>query len=177
MEAAGPSAASSGEELRLVPCSGGRSVSAICLEPAAAAGQWLLFYAPGAGSNVHDPFGTYACRRLAAQGVATVRFQFPYMEARQRRPDPPGVLEATWRAMIDAFTPAGRRVVIGGRSMGGRIASQVAAHGARVDALALFAYPLHPPSDPSRWRDAHLAAVAVPTLFCSGTRDAFATAE
>ena len=68
-------------------------------------------------------------------------------------------------------------VAIGGRSMGGRIASAVVASGVEVDALALFAYPLHPPGRPDQTRDGHLAAIGVPTLFCSGTRDAFATPE
>lgn len=155
----------------------GRSVTAIRTVPEGAERGPLFVYAPGAGSNVHDPFGAYACRRLAARGFAAVRFQFPYMEARQRRPDPPAVLEATWRAAIEAIRSDSSRLVVGGRSMGGRIASQVVAQGVKVDALALFAYPLHSPADPSRWRDGHLGAIGVPTLFCSGTRDAFSTPE
>jgi predicted alpha/beta-hydrolase family hydrolase len=134
-------------------------------------------YAPGAGSNVHDPFGTYACRELAARGVTCLRFQFPYQEAGRRSPDRTAVLEATWRAVLEALRPPSGRLVASGRSMGGRIASQVVAKGTRVDALALFAYPLHPPGRPDQRRDAHLPALAAPTLFCSGTNDAFGTPD
>jgi predicted alpha/beta-hydrolase family hydrolase len=155
----------------------GTSVTAVRHEPDGPARDWLVAYTPGAGSNVHDPFGRYFCRRLAEGGVTAVRAQFPYMEARKPRPDPPRILEATWRALIDALGKEGRRLVVGGRSMGGRIASQVVAQGAPVGALALFAYPLHPPGRPERMRDAHLHSIGVPTLFCSGTRDAFASPE
>jgi predicted alpha/beta-hydrolase family hydrolase len=126
---------------------------------------------------VHDPFGKFGCRELTARGMTCARFQFPYQEARKRGPDRPPVLEATWRAVIQKLRAPGMRLVIGGRSMGGRIASQVAATGAPVDALALFAYPLHPPGRPDQRRDSHLRAIIVPTLFCSGTRDAFASPE
>jgi len=137
----------------------------------------VFIYAPGAGSNVHDPFGRFLAQRLAAHGIETVRIQFPYMEAKKRRPDPPAVLEAAWRAAIDALRPRQGRLIAGGRSMGGRIASQVVAQGAAVDALALFAYPLHPPGKPERMRDEHLPRITEPALFCSGTRDAFASPE
>jgi predicted alpha/beta-hydrolase family hydrolase len=138
---------------------------------------WTLIYAPGAGSNLGDPFGAFAAAELALRGIATVRFQFPYMEAGRRGPDRPPVLEATWRAVIDAVRPGARRLIVGGRSMGGRIASLVVAQGVAVDALALFAYPLHPPGKPGQLRVDHLAAVRVPVLLCSGTRDAFASPE
>jgi predicted alpha/beta-hydrolase family hydrolase len=136
-----------------------------------------VIYAPGAGSNLDDPFGAFLADRLANAGIASVRFQFPYMEARKRAPDRPPVLEATWRAVIDRVRSPGERLVVGGRSMGGRIASQVVAQGDRVDALALFAYPLHQPGHPERPRKEHLPAIDVPTLFCSGTRDAFASPD
>ncbi|MEX1255871.1 MAG: alpha/beta family hydrolase [Dehalococcoidia bacterium] len=158
-----------------VPGSG--AVTAIRTEPEGDAVGWLFVYAPGAGSNVHDPFGVYACRRLAGEGIAALRLQFPYMEARKRGPDRPPVLEATWRAAIDAVRAPGVRLVVGGRSMGGRIASQAVAQGVEVDALALFAYPLHPPGKPEQLRDKHLPSITVPALFCSGTRDAFASPD
>jgi hypothetical protein len=154
----------------------GVSVTVIRHEPEGDAG-WTFIYAPGAGSNVHDPFGTYACRELASRGVACVRMQFVYQEAGKKSPDRPDLLEATWGAVIEALRPATGRLVVGGRSMGGRIASQVVAQGVAVDALALFAYPLHPPGKPERMRDAHLPAIAVPVLFCSGTSDAFASPD
>src|SRR5439155_15216734 len=118
-----------------------------------------------------------AARELASHGVATLRFQFPYSEAGRKAPDREPVLESTWRAAIEHATARGGRLVVGGRSMGGRIASHVVAQGEAVDALALFAYPLHPPGRPERRRDAHLGKVSVPTLFCSGTNDAFATPD
>lgn len=137
---------------------------------------WAFVYAPGAGSNVHDPFGAFACRELASRGVRCIRFQFPYQEAKRRSPDRPDVLEATWRAVLAAVRGS-ERLVIGGRSMGGRIASQVLAGGAAADALALFAYPLHPPGKPEVRRDQHLPAITIPTLFCSGTNDAFGSPD
>ena len=97
------------------------------------------------------------------------------MEAGRRAPDRPPVLEATWRAAIAAARPSARVLLIGGRSMGGRIASMAAADGVAVDGLALFAYPLHQPGKPERLRDAHFPALDMPVLFCSGTRDTFAT--
>jgi predicted alpha/beta-hydrolase family hydrolase len=109
--------------------------------------------------------------------MRTLRFQFPYTEAGRRAPDRPQILEATWRAAIAAAHNQATRIAVGGRSMGGRIASQVVAQGASVDALALFAYPLHPPGRPGQRRDAHLASIGIPTLFCSGTRDAFASPD
>ncbi len=159
-----------------IPISDGVAVTAIRDEPQSAAG-WTFIYAPGAGSNVHDPFGSYSCRELATRGVTAVRFQFPYQEAGKRSPDRPDVLEATWRAVIERLRPDTGRLVVGGRSMGGRIASQVLAQGVEVDALAFFAYPLHPPGKPEQARDAHLTSITVPMLFCSGTRDAFASPE
>ena len=139
--------------------------------------KMTFVYAPGAGSNLDDPFAIYACRRLAEQGLTAVRFQFPYMEAGRRGPDPPARLEKTWRAVVAAIRKEDRRLVIGGRSMGGRIASQVVAQGTAVDGLALFAYPLHPPGKRDQWRDQHLPSIGVPTLFCSGTRDTFGTPQ
>jgi predicted alpha/beta-hydrolase family hydrolase len=154
----------------------GRSVSALRTEPTGDAG-WTFIYAPGAGSNIHDPFGAFAARELAASDIAVIRFQFPYQEAGKRAPDRTQLLEDTWRAVIDMARPGRGRLVIGGRSMGGRIASQVVSQGVDVDALALFAYPLHPPGKPEQRRDAHLSAIGPPTLFCSGTNDAFASPE
>ncbi len=155
----------------------GDTVTAIRTEPEGERTPWTVVYAPGAGSNVHDPFGRYLCRRLASEGSECVRFQFPYMEARKRRPDAPALLEATWRTVIEAVRRQGARLCVGGRSMGGRIATQAVAQGEAVDALALFAYPLHPPGKPEQRRDAHLPSITAPAFFCSGTRDAFASPD
>ena len=139
---------------------------------------WTFVYAPGAGSNLRDPFGQRLAERLPEAGVSLVRFQFPYQEAGLRRPDSPGTLLATWRAVLESSRPMdGARVAIGGRSMGGRVASVLASEGAAVDALALFAYPLHPPGKPEQPRAARLPGIACPALFCSGTRDTFAAPD
>ncbi|MBF6599238.1 MAG: dienelactone hydrolase family protein [Dehalococcoidia bacterium] len=143
----------------------------------AARPRWLFIYAPGAGAGIDDGFGAFLAARLPEAGVTLVRFQFPYREAGRRAPDRPPLLEATWRAVIAAASEPGMKLCIGGRSMGGRIASQVVGQGERVDALALFAYPLHPPGRPAQRRDAHLPSVRARTLLCSGTRDAFASPE
>lgn len=126
---------------------------------------WALLYASGASSNVRAPFGEYACRLVAERSFAAVCFQFSCMEPGQRGPARPPVLEATWRSAIDTFRDEGRRLVVTGRIMGGRVASKVVADGADVDALALFAYPLRPPRFPNQWRDKHLPWIQVPTPF------------
>ena len=136
----------------------GVSVTAVRVQPKGDAG-WTFVYAPGAGSNVNDPFGKHLCDALAARGVMAVRFQFPYQEAGRSGPDRPDVLEATWRAVIDAVREDGAKLAIGGRSMGGRVASMVHAGGVKADALVLFAYPLHPPGRPDKMRDEHLPSI------------------
>lgn len=153
------------------------TVSVVRTEAEGFPNGWVFVYAPGAGARLDDGFGVYASRWLAEVGIATVRFQFPYMEAGKRRPDRNDVLEATWTAVLADVLQDGVRVVAGGRSMGGRIGSQVAAKGQGIDALALFAYPLHPPWNRSSRRDLHFPDIKCPTLFCSGTRDEFATPE
>ena len=138
---------------------------------------WTFVYAPGAGSNLRDPFGQRLAERLPDAGISLARFQFPYQEAGSRRPDSPATLLATWRAVLESSRSDGARVAIGGRSLGGRIASVLASEGAGVDALALFAYPAHPPGKPEQPRTPHLPDIACPSLFCSGTRDTFATPD
>lgn len=155
---------------------GSGSISALRTDTAKPA-RWTFVYAPGAGSNLYDPFGAYAARELASRGITVVRFQFPYQEAGKSGPDRPPVLEATWRAVIEAVREPRRKICVGGRSMGGRIASMVAAEGIPVDALALFAYPLHPPGKPENARVEHLPKLKLPTLFVTGTRDAFGAPE
>jgi predicted alpha/beta-hydrolase family hydrolase len=137
----------------------------------------LVIYAPGAGSSLRDPFGAYLASRLVEAGVSLLRFQFPYTEAGRRLPDRNPVLEATWQAAIEKARGLSPRLVAGGRSMGGRIASQVVAQGTDVTGLALFAYPLHPPGRPEQARDQHVSSITVPTLFVSGTRDAFGSPD
>ena len=116
---------------------------------------------------------------LAERGIDVVTFNFLYSEHRRRIPDPNGRLESCWRAVIEA--ERGRmasddKLAIGGKSMGGRIASQVAADGAGdLAGLVFLGYPLHPPGRPDRLRSAHLRDVRAPMLFVQGTRDAFGT--
>jgi predicted alpha/beta-hydrolase family hydrolase len=137
----------------------------------------IVIYAPGAGSSLRDPFGAFLASALPALGIGVLRFQFPYAEAGRRLPDRNEVLEQTWRAVIESTEEMAGAICASGRSMGGRIASQVVAQGARAGSLALFAYPLHPPGKPEQRRDAHVSDIRVPTLFCSGTRDTFASPQ
>jgi predicted alpha/beta-hydrolase family hydrolase len=146
-------------------------------------GLWLdggkaaptLVLAHGAGSGMRSPFMAGIAEGLAARGVATLRFEFPYMAAGRRAPDRPERLVESWRA---AFAAASERAagtpLAGGKSMGGRIASMAAADGMPAAGLVFLGYPLHPPGRPERIRDAHLPSVTVPMLFVQGTRDTFA---
>ncbi len=141
-----------------------------------------LVLAHGAGAPQTHPWLVRAAAAIAARGVDVVTFNFLYTEARRRLPDKNDVLEATWRAAIEAVRAradvAHGRLFIGGKSMGGRIATQVAAQPAGVGPLAglvLLGYPLHPPGRPEKLRAAHLAGVQAPMLFVQGERDAFGT--
>jgi predicted alpha/beta-hydrolase family hydrolase len=155
------------------------TVSAVRFSPVTSGDAVRFIYAPGAGSNLDDPFGRYLCAELSREGFEAWVFQFPYMEARRRVPDSPALLESTWNAVVAEAAAASKRpLVIGGRSMGGRFASLIAAKGADIAGLVLFAYPLHPPGRPiTTGRSQHFPLIHVPTLFCSGSRDAFATPE
>jgi len=115
-------------------------------------------------------------KALVESGRAALLYNFPYAEARARRPDPPALLEATTRAAAALALEASgaKRIVHGGRSMGGRIASQAVAQGERADGLVFLGYPLHPPGQFEKRREAHLPQIATPMLFLQGTRDAFA---
>ena len=139
-------------------------------------GETVVVLGHGAGGNRRNPMLVALADALAASGRAALLYNFPYSEAGSRRPDPPAVLEATTReAAALALEASGARYIVhGGRSMGGRIASQVVAAGGRANGLAFLGYPLHPPKQPDRRREAHLARIAVPMLFVQGTRDAFA---
>jgi predicted alpha/beta-hydrolase family hydrolase len=140
-----------------------------------------LILAHGAGSGQHSPFMVSFANALAALRVATITFNFPYTEQKRKLPDRRPVLEACYRAVIDAVggavASAGGSLFIGGKSMGGRIATQVAAADPErpIAGLVLLGYPLHPPGRPAERRDAHLPAVGRPMLFVQGSRDAFGT--
>jgi predicted alpha/beta-hydrolase family hydrolase len=139
-----------------------------------------LAFAHGAGAGMRSPFMDAIARGLAARGIGVVRFEFPYMHARssggpRRGPDRPDVLKATWKRAVAELGGA-RDLVIGGKSMGGRIASLVADElGAR--GLCCLGYPFHPAGKPRVLRTAHLAALRTPTLIVQGTRDALGTRD
>ena len=131
--------------------------------------------AHGAGAPMHAPLLADVAERLAAHGLAAVRFNFPYAERGARVPDRAPVLEACYRAVLAQVRGDARlsgRLIIGGKSMGGRMASHLAAAGEAVDGLLFLGYPLHPAGKPEHLRAAHLSRIAVPMLFVSGTRDA-----
>lgn len=142
-----------------------------------------LVLAHGAGAPQTHPFMTDMASRLSARGLDVVTFNFLYTERGKKLPDRNDTLEATWRAAIASVRARGglpiERLVIGGKSMGGRIASQIAAagEGLVLSALVLLGYPLHPPGKPKARRDAHLPLVSIPMLFVQGTADALGPAK
>jgi len=141
----------------------------------------ILVLAHGAGAGEQHPWMVRVGKGLAARGVHVVTFNFPYMDAKRRLPDSASVLEGCYRDVIGVVqrevASAGRGLFVGGKSMGGRIATQVAAADATlsVTGLVLLGYPLHPPGRPDKRRDAHLPRIGRPTLFVQGSRDTFGT--
>lgn len=133
--------------------------------------------AHGAGGNLDDPMLVALAERLADEGIAVLRFNFPYREAGRRAPGSQKQSEGCYRAVVSWAREHAPRVFCGGKSYGGRIATHVAADGAQMDGLVLLSYPLHPPGKPERLRDAHLADVGAPMLVVQGTRDAFAAGD
>ena len=153
-----------------------RRVSGLLVAPPAARACYVL--AHGAGAGMAHPFMAAVATDLAARRIATLRYQFPYMEARAKRPDPPTLAQATVRA---AVSEAARQLpaltlIAGGKSFGGRMTSQAQAASPLpgVRGLAFLGFPLHPAGKPSNQRGAHLFDVNVPMLFLQGTRDALA---
>ena len=138
----------------------------------------------GAGAGQLHPFMCLFASGLAARGFDTITFNFIYMEQGRHVPDPKAKLEACYTAVIEAARGHKKlkenRVVVGGKSMGGRIASQVAATADvadKISALVLLGYPLHPPGNPEKLRDAHLKEIKAPMLIVQGARDAFGTSD
>ena len=163
------------EELRIeVPNAG--AVSAVVMRPATA--KWMLALGHGAGAGMHHPFMSKLSQELAKAGVATMRYQFPYMEERRKVPDAPSVLTATVAAAVRAAAKAAPELPLlaGGKSMGGRMSSQAAAEGLLegVRGLVFFGFPLHPPNRPGTKRAEHLTKVPMRMLFLQGTRDTLA---
>jgi predicted alpha/beta-hydrolase family hydrolase len=151
-------------------------VSGLMQRPTAA--KTCLVLAHGAGAGMDHPFMAALARDLDAIGIATLRFQFPYIEIRGKRPDPPALCHATIRAAVAAaheLEPS-LPLIAGGKSFGGRMTSQAQAGMPlpHVCGLVFFGFPLHPAKRPSIDRGAHLSQVKIPMLFLQGTRDALA---
>jgi hypothetical protein len=163
------------DNMRLnVPDTG--EVQAILLRPKNP--ECVLALAHGAGAGMNHPFMAALAQKLADAGVATFRFQFPYMEQRRRVPDRPPVLTATIQTAVQAASKAapGLPLFAGGKSLGGRMTSLAAAEGRLdgVQGLVFLGFPLHPPNRPGTKRAEHLREVKLPMLFLQGTRDALA---
>jgi predicted alpha/beta-hydrolase family hydrolase len=169
MNAVGP------QELKLKVGSA-NAVSALLLRPPSA--QACLVFAHGAGAGMTHPFMELVAAGLYDRGIATLRFQFPYMENGSRRPDPPGIAHAAVRAAVAeaARCCPGLALFAGGKSFGGRMTSQAQAVAplAGVRGLAFLGFPLHPAGKPSDTRAKHLGEVHVPMLFIQGTHDKLA---
>ena len=135
-----------------------------------------LVLAHGAGAGQKSPWMVRAAQALAAQGITCATFDFPYITAGRKVPDRAPALEAHWRSVLEEAKRSFPQLplFIGGKSMGGRIASHIAAQGVEgVRGLVFFGYPLHPPGRPDQRRDAHLPKIAEPLLFVQGSNDPF----
>lgn len=133
----------------------------------------LLVLGHGAGAPSTSDFMERFAIGLAGDDLRVCRFDFAYMAAGRKAPDRQPVLEQTFREVVDQVRDDAVRVILGGKSMGGRIASHIVASGYPADGLVFLGYPLHPPGRPDRIRDAHLKQIEVPMLFVEGTRDPF----
>jgi predicted alpha/beta-hydrolase family hydrolase len=153
---------------------GAHAVSGLMQMPDGA--STCLVLAHGAGAGMTHRFMTTVADGLAARGVATLRFQFPYMESGSKRPDRPALAHATIRAAVARAATYGLRLFAGGKSFGGRMTSQTQAETPLPGVLGLIflGFPLHPANKPSTERADHLASVHIPMLFVQGTRDALA---
>ena len=139
-----------------------------------------FLFAHGAGGSMDSPFMRRVAEGVAASGVRVIRFEFPYMQRRRETgkggaPDPPRILMQSFRDAIEE-AGGGSALVIGGKSMGGRIASMVA-DDAAVRGVVCLGYPFHPPGKPEKTRTAHLENLRTPTLILQGTRDSFGGPE
>jgi predicted alpha/beta-hydrolase family hydrolase len=148
----------------------------------AADARVTVVLAHGAGAPMDHPFMNAIAEGIAGKEIRVARFEFPYMAARRdggkrRAPDREPMLMQAWREVVSELGAA-ERLVIGGKSMGGRIASQVAAADSRgIAGVVMLGYPLHPPGRPDKPRTKHLPAIKVPMLFVQGSRDAFGTPD
>ena len=156
----------------------GKSVSVSALLTRPAYPRACFVFAHGAGAGMTHAFMEAVAAGLGKRDIATLRYQFPYMEKGSKRPDPPAVAQAAVRAAVEqaARACAGLPLLAGGKSFGGRMTSQAQAKSALggVVGLAFFGFPLHPAGKPSHERATHLVDVHVPMLFLQGTRDKLA---
>ena len=173
-------------ETRLsIPLPGGDSVSAVLqLADATVADSDLLILAHGAGQDMDSLFMQAVADSLAAPTLSVLRFNFQYMQAatdsgHRRVPDRAPKLEQCWREVADYArqTWSAKRLLLGGKSMGGRMATRIAANGYQCDGLVLLGYPLHPPGKPDKRRASRLTAITCPMLFIQGTRDSLCRLE
>ena len=164
-----------------IPLGGGHETSAMRYPATGPQSSNLrVVLAHGAGAGQRHPFITGIARRLAEAGIDVWTFNFLYMEQKRRAPDKAAALEQCFRRVVEfaqesSGTPG--RLVIGGKSMGGRIATHLAAQGDRMDGVFALGYPLHPPGKPEQPRSAHLPHIVVPVLIVQGERDAFGTPD
>ena len=153
-------------------------VSALLVLPPPPGARLVYVLAHGAGAGMRHPFLESVAQALAELAIATLRYQFPYMEARARRPDPPAVAELAVRAAVAEAARAapGLPLLAGGKSFGGRMTSSAQAKEPLpgVRGLVFLGFPLHPPGRPGDQRAEHLTQVQIPMLFLQGTRDEFA---
>ena len=165
-----------GERSRTLLAVPGGEVTVVEDGPASA--ETTLILAHGAGAPLDHEFMAFFASALAEAGIRVVRFNFLYMEVGKKAPDRAPVLESTYRAVLESVAePGGRAPFIGGKSMGGRIGTHLAAEGADISGVVLLGYPLHPPGWPEKIRDEHLPKIKVPMLFVEGTRDPFCPLE
>src|SRR5881394_2394064 len=161
------------QELKFAVGSAG-AVSALLMRPAKARACYV--FAHGAGAGMRHAAMEAIATGLAERGIATLRYQFPYMEKGSKRPDPPAIAHGAVRAAVASAAQncAGLPLIAGGKSFGGRMTSQAQAKVPLdgVKGLAFFGFPLHPAGKPSAERAAHLSDVKIPMLFLQGTRDA-----
>jgi predicted alpha/beta-hydrolase family hydrolase len=158
----------------------GTAETSAVFEPAESGADAPVFVcAHGAGGSKDDRGVVNLSKVLRARGLSVVRFNFLYREKKSGRPDPMPRLEECFAAVVERTREElhPKTLIIGGRSMGGRAASMMAAENFNCDGLLLFAYPLHPPGHPEKLRDAHLPSITVPVLCFNGTRDPFITRE
>jgi uncharacterized protein len=158
----------------------GEQTTSAIFEPATRDDTGIVFVcAHGAGGNMNDGAMLNLSAALRDRGLGVVRFNFLYKEKKSGRPDPMPRLEQTFAAVVQGVRVVEdpEKILIGGRSMGGRAASMMASKEFDCDGLLLFAYPLHPPGQPTKLRDEHLSSIKVPVLCFNGTRDPFCTPD